>query len=105
MRRDLGDGLVLRRATAADSEALAAFNAAIFGEPGAANEGYVAWTRDLKGDHPTCAGDFTLVENTRSGAIVSSVALIGQTWSYHGIEFGVGRPELVGTHPETRGGG
>jgi GNAT superfamily N-acetyltransferase len=102
-RRDLGGGLVLRRATAADTEARAAFNAAIFGEPGAPNEGSVDWTRDLMGgDHPTCAGDFTLVEDTRRGSIVSSVVLIGQTWSYDGVEFGVGRPELVGTHPEYR---
>jgi len=28
--------------------------------------------------------------------------LISQTWSYGGIEFGVGRPELVGTLPEYR---
>ena len=103
MQRDLGEGLVLRRATAADTEALAAFNAAIFGDPGAPNEGSADWTRDLMGgDHPTCAGDFTLVEDSRSDKIVSSLVLIGQTWSYDGIEFGVGRTELVGTHPEYR---
>jgi hypothetical protein len=31
--------------------------------------------------------------------------LIPQTWSYEGIEFGVGRPELVGTLPEYRNRG
>jgi hypothetical protein len=31
--------------------------------------------------------------------------LIPQTWSYEGIEFGVGRPELVGTAPEYRNRG
>jgi hypothetical protein len=57
----------------------------------------------MRGDHPTVdAGDFTIVEDTRTGAIVSSLSLISQTWSYSGIEFGVGRPELVGTYPDYR---
>lgn len=30
---------------------------------------------------------------------------ISQTWSYEGIKFGVGRPELVGTLPEFRNRG
>ena len=33
------------------------------------------------------------------------MCLIPQTWSYEGVEFGVGRPELVGTLPEFRGRG
>ncbi|HVC34116.1 MAG TPA: GNAT family N-acetyltransferase, partial [Chloroflexota bacterium] len=97
--RDVGDGLVLRRSTPADAEALAAFNGAIFREAGAAG-----WTRDLLSrPHPTFGvGDFTIVEDARTGAIVSSLNLISQTWSYDGIRFGVGRPELVGTKPEYR---
>jgi hypothetical protein len=104
MRRELGDGLILRRATPADAEALAAFNGRVFGEPGAPNETSVDWTLDLiDGSHPTTGpDDFTLVEDTRTGAIVSSMVLIAQTWSYDGIAFGVGRPELVGTHPDYR---
>src|SRR5260370_563284 len=43
-----------------------------------------------------------LVEDTRNGAIVSSINLINQTWSYEGIPFKVGRPELVGTLPDYR---
>jgi hypothetical protein len=104
--RDLGDGLILRRATAADAEALIAFNGEVQRDPGSVgpDKGVAAWTRDLMlGEHPTFnVGDFTLVEDTRSGAIVSSLNLISQTWSYSGIEFGVGRPELVGTHPDYR---
>lgn len=42
------------------------------------------------------------MEERTSGKIVSSLNLISQTWSYAGIEFGVGRPELVGTLPEYR---
>jgi hypothetical protein len=60
----------------------------------------------MRGDHPTFdVGDFTLVEDTRSSALVSCLCLISQTWTYGGIPFGVGRPELVGTHPNYRGRG
>jgi hypothetical protein len=104
--RDLGDGLVLRRSVQADAEALAEFNSEVFREPGAAtpNEESAAWTRDLlRGDHPSFGqDDFTIVEDARTGRIVSSLCLISQTWSYGGIPFGVGRPELVGTHPDYR---
>jgi hypothetical protein len=53
--------------------------------------------------HPTSGiGDFTVVEDIQAGKIVSSLCLISQTWSYGGIPFGVGRPEIVGTDPEYR---
>jgi hypothetical protein len=103
---DLGDGLILRRATPEDSEALVAFNSWIHGnlETEKPDERVGVWTRDLmERPHPTFkVGDFTLVEDTKTGAIVSSLNLISQTWSYGGIPFGVGRPELVGTHPDYR---
>jgi hypothetical protein len=104
--RDLGDGLVLRHATAADSEALVAFNADVHRDHGARepDAGIAGWTRDLMTrPHPTVAvSDFTVVEDTRSGRIVSSLNLISQTWAYSGIPFGAGRIELVGTHPAYR---
>jgi GNAT superfamily N-acetyltransferase len=104
--RDLGDGLILRRATAEDAERLVAFNADVHREPGQENpdEANALWTRDLMTrPHPTFdAGGFTLVEDTRTNAIVSALCLIPQTWSYGGIEFGVGRTEFVGTHPDYR---
>ena len=104
--RDLGDGLVLRRATPADTGALVRFNCAIHCGPGSDEppETVTAWVRDLmSGNHPTFSpGDFTIVEDTGSGEIVSSLNLISQTWSYGGVEFGVGRPELVGTKKEYR---
>lgn len=97
--RDLGNGLILRRATAADTEALAAFNAEVH-----QNERVGAATRDLMSSgHPGCdASDFTVAEDTHAGAIVSALCLASQTWSYGGIEFAVGRPEMVGTHPDYR---
>lgn len=104
--RDLGDGLILRRGTAADADALADFNGEIFRHPNAEepNRGIAGWTRDLaSGNHPTFKpGDFTIVEDTRTGQIASSLCLISQTWSYGGIPFGVGRPEIVGTDPRYR---
>jgi hypothetical protein len=104
--RDLGNGIILRRSTSADAESLADFNKMIFREPPATepDELVAAWTRDLlSGNHPTFgAGDFTIVEEAATGRIVSSMCLISQNWTYDGIPFGVGRPELVGTEPEYR---
>jgi hypothetical protein len=102
---DLGEGLILRRATPADAVALAEHNSHIHLLPDKKPDlGVAAWTCDLmRGDHPTVrAGDFTIVEDTRNHRIASSLNLIPQRWSYAGVEFGVGRPELVGTLPEYR---
>jgi hypothetical protein len=104
--KTLSDGLIVRRAAAADAEALADFNGRIHSEAGPDKpDGYVAaWTRDLaSGAHPTFRpDDFTIVEESATGRIVSSLSLISQIWTYAGIPFGVGRPELVGTLPEYR---
>lgn len=106
---DFGDGLVLRRATPADADRLAAFNAGIHSDagPDMPDDRIWQWTHDLlTRPHPTFQpGDFTLVEDTASGQIVSSLNLISQTWTYAGIPFNVGRPELVGTHPDYRNRG
>ena len=106
--RDLGSGLLMRRATPEDADALSEFNANIHGgDDQNERKGVAAWTRDLlTRSHATFQpGDFIIVEEASSGRIVSSMCLIPQTWSYEGMEFGVGRPELVGTLPEYRGRG
>jgi hypothetical protein len=105
--RDLGNGLVMRKATSADADTLSEFNTDIHGEDETDRKGVAAWTRDLlMRPHATFQpGDFIIIEETSSGRIVSAMCLIPQTWSYEGIEFGVGRPELVGTLPEFRGRG
>jgi hypothetical protein len=105
--RDLGNGLVLRRSTPEDADALAEFNGRIHGDDPLDAQRIAAWTRDLlTRRHPTLnPDDFTIVEEVSTGKIVSSMNLIPQTWSYEGIEFGVGRPELVGTAPEFRNRG
>lgn len=102
--RDLGDGLILRHATAEDEEALVKFNLAIHGEGEWDEKGLEDWTRDLvSGDSPTFKPeDITIVEDTMTGEIVSTCCLISQIWSYDGIPFKVGRPELVGTKKEYR---
>ena len=63
--RDLGNGLVMRRATREDADALSEFNANIHGEDDdAERKGVEAWTRDLlTRPHATFRpGDFTIVE-------------------------------------------
>ena len=107
--QDLGDGLIMRCATPEDAEALSDFDAKIHSDygPDHPDEGVRVWVRDLlTAPHPIFKPeDFTIVEDTRSGEIVSSLNLISQSWSYGGIEFGVGRPELVGTATEYRNRG
>ena len=105
--QDLGNGLVLRRSTREDAEALSEFNGRIHGDDPQDSQRVAAWTHDLLArPHPTLRpDDFTIVEETATGHIVSSMNLIPQTWTYEGIEFGVGRPELVGTAPEFRNRG
>jgi Acetyltransferase (GNAT) domain len=105
--KDLGDGVILRRARETDIEALVDFNSRIHTEGESPDVRVGEWTRDLLSKpHPTFRiDDFVVVEDTRSGAIVSSMNLISQTWTYAGIPFKVGRPELVGTHPDYRNRG
>ena len=104
--RDLGDGLLLRRARLADREAVAELHATILidvdEEPPAPR--LYHFVRDLmSGAHPQCrAEDFTVVEEAATGRIVSSMVLISQTWTYEGIPFRVGQPDIVSTDPGYR---
>ncbi len=103
--KELGDGLIMRHANPDDVDRLAAFTVLIHSNGIAQDSrGLDAWIRDLlSGKHPTFqAGDFVIIEDPASGKIISSMNLISQTWTYGGIPFGVGRPELVGTLPEYR---
>ena len=107
MLRDIGNGLIMRHASPEDADALSEFNGEIHAEDEADKLRLIAWTRDLlTRPHPTLSpSDFTIIEEAATGRIVSSLNLIPQKWSYEGIEFGVGRPELVGTLPEFRNRG
>jgi Acetyltransferase (GNAT) domain len=105
--RELGDGLVLRTSTPDDGEAVAAFVGDVLraqdsDEP---NRHLAAWTSDLHaGRHPSFRpGDCTIVADAATGAIVSCLHLVEQTWTYGGVPITVGQPELIGTLPERRG--
>jgi Acetyltransferase (GNAT) domain len=109
MIRDLPAGLALRPATAEDEEALATFVGDVLraqdgDDP---NQHLVAWTRDLlSGRHPGFRpADATVVVRRDTGAIVSCLHLLSQTWAYGGIPIAVGQPELIGTLAEHRGAG
>jgi len=43
-----------------------------------------------------------VVDPAKDDLLVSATTLIPQTWQYEAISFGVGRPELVATHPDYR---
>jgi hypothetical protein len=106
--KELGAGLILRRSSPEDAEALATLCGELHSEEtGKSDPLVIAWTRDLlTRPHPRFhADDFTIVEEVATGRIVSTLNLISQTWTYEGIPFGVGRPELVGTLPEFRNRG
>lgn len=104
--RFLADGVRLRRAAPDDVEAIAELQARAHSDAGwdTPDEGVRLWIRDLlTRPHPTFQpADFVMVEVLQTGAIVSSMCLISQTWRYGAIPFGVGRPELVATHPDYR---
>lgn len=104
--RNLKDGLVLRWGRPADAEEVGVFNVRLHSDNPEEPEEFLAnWTHDLMGGaHPTTsASDFTVVVDEKNGGkIVSSMNLISQTWTYDGIPFGFGRPELVATDDDYR---
>ena len=104
--RDLGDGLILRRSSAADREAVAEFHANTLLDVGETPplESLYHWILDLmSAEHPTFdPRDFTIVEEAASGKIVSSMTLLSQTWTYDGVPFPFGQPDIVSTDPAYR---
>ena len=83
--RDLRDSLILRWATVDDRDRLAEFNAYVFRdeEDQAPLAWDRAWIRELmSGRHPLVgAEDFVLVEDSATGAVVSSACLMLQRWN------------------------
>lgn len=103
---DLGDGLVMRKATPGDRERVADFHAnTLVGlDEVAPLERLRGFVLDLMSEeHPfSRPGDFILVEDITTGKIVSSMCLISQTWTYEGIPFRFGQPDIVSTDPAYR---
>ena len=107
--QDLGDGLIMRSAVRDEADALAEFCAKTFIHEESGTEAYWIgdWIRDLVGNpHPTLdIDDVIIVEDVEKGRIASTTTYLTQTWSYDGVEFEIGRPEIVGTDREYRNRG
>jgi GNAT superfamily N-acetyltransferase len=104
--RTLDGGLLLRWSTVDDRERLADLIGHVYRSgpqvsPNATDAAYIRLL--MRGDHPHMTpGDVALVEEVASGRIVACACLWRQTWSYGGIPFLIGRPEMVATDPEYR---
>jgi hypothetical protein len=98
----------MRRSTRADGDRLSRFYRSVFTPTENPNDETVMHyiQEMLNGQHPTFQeGDFTFIEDTRTGQIVSAMNLISQTWTYGGIPILAGRPEMVATDKEYRNQG
>ncbi len=96
---DLGNGLVMRSLSTEDEAArLGAFNEAVHGEAG-----LDAMTRALILHHPNTRPEHWLyVEDTTTGAIVSSLALIPWRWQFEDATLHAAEMGIVGTDPAYR---
>lgn len=110
-RRDLGDGLVLRWSTAEDTERIATLLSMAYrdkaDEP--PNMNIMRIIRGLmSGDHSMMGpNDYGVIEDTSKvgNPVVACTSLWKHTWTYEGIPFGVGRPEMVATDSAYRNRG
>lgn len=100
MLKNINDNLVLRRATPDDSIRVADFMAEIFRDP----EARLQTLEFMSARHPgIAASDFTVVEDVKTSAIVSSLCLMSRRWRYGKILLNVDEIATVGTHPDYRG--
>lgn len=96
--RDMGDGIIIRRATEADGASLVALETDVFDARAASDVRAV-----IDGDWPISKCDqFLIAEDTTTGQLVSSLSLLDKSCTYEGIPFGVGVVEWVLTRPEYR---
>ncbi|MCB0025963.1 MAG: hypothetical protein KDD91_23190, partial [Caldilinea sp.] len=100
---DLGNGLICRWSTPADEAAIARCLTSVFRNgpdapiyPNIADEVRIMMSPGYPFMGP---GDFAIVEDTSlpDRPIVACTCLWSHQWSYSGIRFGVGQPELVAT--------
>jgi len=101
---DIGDGLTLRWATIADNEQLVELAFHALDEGDEASPMVKTFVQDwTDGKFPILRHeDMTVVEDSRTGKIVSSMCLFSHTWRYGETPFKVGRPELVMTQTDYR---
>jgi hypothetical protein len=108
---DLGHGLIRRWSTAADVEKIGHLFAVVHRDsPDAPLSARVADVARvlMSDDFPRMdATDFAVIENTSKPErpLVAATCLWRLQWSYGGIRFGVGQPEMVVTHAEYRNRG
>jgi hypothetical protein len=106
--RDLGEGLLLRWSTSADTAALAQLVGTVFREQAEAPLNVLLQNligELMSGTYPLMgSGDFALVEdrNQPGNPLVACTCLLRQTWEYEGIPFEIGRPEIVASNPAYR---
>lgn len=103
----IDEHLILRTADPADVDQLVDFHEEVFmDEPSGTRAWWIAeWGRDLlTKPHPTFtpSEDGLVVEDARSGEIVSSCLYFTQQWQCQGVRFDIGRPEIVGTRQPYR---
>ncbi len=102
-RRDLGDGLILRWSTSADTEPIATLHGLVHRDKAddPPNQSVIRYIRALMhGDHLFMGPhDFALIEDTgkEGHPVVACTCLWKHTWTYEGIPLSVGRPEMVAT--------
>ncbi len=107
-RRDLGNGLVLRWSRPEDTENIAKLSGYVFREKedDPFNENLMDWVKQLmSGQHPMMGqNDYALIEDLHKegNPLVASMCLLRQEWSYEGIPFMMGRPEIVASDPAYR---
>ena len=107
-RRDLGNGLVLRWSTPEDTDNIANLSGHVFREKEDEpfNENLMKWVRQLmSGRHPLMGqNDYAVIEDIQKegNPLVASTCLLRQEWSYEGIPFMMGRPEIVASDPGYR---
>ena len=111
VKRDLGNGLLLRWSEANDTEEIVYLTSMVFRDDADAlpNTHLGNLVRELmSGRHPLMGPrDFVVVEDTRrtEHRIVACTCFWSQVWEYEGIRFGFGRPEIVATDPGYRNRG
>ena len=111
VKRDLGNGLLLRWSEANDTEEIVYLTSMVFRDDADAppNTRLGNLVRELmSGRHPLQGPrDFVVVEDTRRAEhrIVACTCFWSQAWEYEGIRFGFGRPEIVATDPGYRNRG
>lgn len=109
--RDLGNGLICRWSTAEDMAKIAHSFATVHRPNAEAplnpREVDVIRIMMAPGFPFMDAGDFAIVEDVSQPdhPVVACTCYWRHTWSYAGIRFGVGRPEMVATLPEYRNRG